>query len=113
MKRFVRPPVKNFYDVPRNFSVLYVFALIALAYFVNRFIQRPYTEWQNSRAEKGIKGMDDRIIDAIDSCFDRMWQTVQPTPQTTTDRADAGMELINQSCDKALEAGAADQERKE
>lgn len=59
-------------------KILYPFCLLASAYCCERFVARPYIEWQRWREEKHIKGIDgwaiekaDFLIDAMLQCFRR------------------------------------------
>lgn len=40
--------------------------LLVFSYICQRFVERPYTEYQRMRAEKGIRGCDDDFIDFVD-----------------------------------------------
>jgi len=67
-KQKVHDEEKNaYYYWPDGQNVAYIPLLLIFAYLTNRFIQRPYTEWQNWRAEKKIKGCDEILIEKIDA----------------------------------------------
>mmetsp|Transcript_84159 Transcript_84159/g.212216 ORF Transcript_84159/g.212216 Transcript_84159/m.212216 type:complete len:516 (+) Transcript_84159:62-1609(+) len=51
------PPV-----LPSGALVVFPFVLVLVGYLVQRYVQRPYTEWQRWRQEKGIVGTDERAI---------------------------------------------------
>merc|ERR1712118_291126 len=57
-------------DKPRWANFAFPLILLLVAYCVNRWVQQPYTEWQNTRQQKGIKGCDDQLIQAVEEkCF--------------------------------------------
>merc|ERR1711924_478786 len=45
--------------------------LLTSAYFCERFLTSPYSDWQRWRQEKKIKGVDDWVIERADHLMDR------------------------------------------
>eukprot|EP00928_Gymnodinium_smaydae_P063395 TRINITY_DN4697_c0_g2_i2.p1 TRINITY_DN4697_c0_g2~~TRINITY_DN4697_c0_g2_i2.p1 ORF type:complete len:677 (+),score=54.26 TRINITY_DN4697_c0_g2_i2:58-2088(+) len=47
--------------------------LLLCSYLCYRYVERPFTQYQLLRQEKGIRGWDDRVLDALDSLMLRAW----------------------------------------
>eukprot|EP00429_Kryptoperidinium_foliaceum_P013380 CAMPEP_0176039728 /NCGR_PEP_ID=MMETSP0120_2-20121206/19695_1 /TAXON_ID=160619 /ORGANISM="Kryptoperidinium foliaceum, Strain CCMP 1326" /LENGTH=515 /DNA_ID=CAMNT_0017373123 /DNA_START=39 /DNA_END=1586 /DNA_ORIENTATION=- len=47
-------------------KVLFLPALLLFSYCCQRWVEKPYTEYQRWRGEKGVKGCDDRCIDRLE-----------------------------------------------
>lgn len=60
------------WDDTSGAKTLFLPSLVIFAYFAQRYIERPYTEYQRLRQEKGIKGWDDRCIERLDGLFDAL-----------------------------------------
>jgi len=80
-------------------NVAYIPILISVAYMVQRFLQRPYTEWQNWRAEKKIKGTDDLLIERIDAYIASL-TAPPPTESNDVQLADATPRSLEESLTK-------------
>jgi len=50
--------------------------LLVAAYIAQRVVERPFTDWQRQRAQDGILGWDDRMVQGIDDVYDRTRDTV-------------------------------------
>jgi len=59
------------YLSPTGQRVLAIPLLIAWAYFCQRWFERPFTDWQRWRAEKGVLGCDERAIRWLDRRFSK------------------------------------------
>ena len=51
-----------------TYDKLYVPLLLATAYCCQRYVERPYSDYQRWHQAKGEKGCDDRCIEAVDAC---------------------------------------------
>jgi len=47
-------------------QALFIPALLVFSYCCQRFVEKPYTRYQQWRIEKGIKGCDDRCIEWLE-----------------------------------------------
>lgn len=56
--------------LPLAALIAYPFALVIVGYLVQRYVQRPYTEWQRWRQERGVVGADERAIAWIERGMD-------------------------------------------
>lgn len=43
-------------------KILFPLVLLLVGYLVQRYVQRPYTEWQRWRQQRGVVGTDERVI---------------------------------------------------
>lgn len=72
----MRGPMKIF---PGSVQLAFPVALVAVAAFVQRYVQRPFTEWQQWRSQRGVKGSAELVIARVDAMIDRCWCTTFPT----------------------------------
>lgn len=54
------------WDGNHTAQVLFVPFLLLFSYCSQRWVERPYTEYQRWRQEKGVKGFEDRCIDWLE-----------------------------------------------
>eukprot|EP00928_Gymnodinium_smaydae_P093074 TRINITY_DN7709_c0_g2_i1.p1 TRINITY_DN7709_c0_g2~~TRINITY_DN7709_c0_g2_i1.p1 ORF type:complete len:492 (+),score=42.34 TRINITY_DN7709_c0_g2_i1:63-1478(+) len=69
--------------------VAFPFVLLAIAYLIESYVGRVYTEWQRMRQEKGLIGLDDKFIKFVEGRLDRwVWQKISGRRQSTSEGKD-------------------------
>jgi len=57
-------------------QAIFVPCLMVFSYACQRWVEKPYTEYQRWRTEKKIKGVDDRVIEKMEGGLERMSRTI-------------------------------------